>query len=248
MARYILGTRPRQQSLKQKRDTFVANVEVLLEQTEFLLEKQIEAKDKCTEMIKDIVSFIKKEIENTTENAEKKEALKKIHSLLNDFIQKITDVSDSDISFLREQNKVLKDIGKIEDPNKASEVLNLIVDPKEKFVETNQFKKNILDDMKACEVELTNIFDDIKAAIKENNLMEIEYMLKDIISEYEEYGKDNGNGAPREEELSCSEESGCIGCSKGCSAEDETNLFSYANNLDEKSECDKNNKKDKDGK
>jgi hypothetical protein len=222
----------------------VANIEVLLEQTEFLLVKQIEAKDKCTEMIKGIVLFIEKEMENGAENPEKKEALKKIHLLLNDFIQKITDVSDSDISFLKEQNKVLKDIGKIEDPNKASEVLNLIVDPSEKFVETNQFKKSILDDMKACEVELTNIFDDIKAAIKEDNLMEIEYMLKDIISEYEE--KEKGNGSPQEEELSCSEESGCFGCSKGCSAEDETNLFSHINNLDETSESDESDKKDKD--
>jgi hypothetical protein len=200
-------------------------LETLLEQTEFLLGKQKEAKKDCVEIFSGLRDEVGKKLEQVKGQPENLEALNKIYTIISQQVERIEEDSQADIDFLGEQLRALREIEQIKDKKKSQEVLKQIVDENEEFKETEEFKKEVSEEAALSRQNLMVLVGDIRDAINEGSAKDVALYLESIL------GEEEGESDEEDEECddeccggSCrEEESSCGGCrrSGGSCCEDE---------------------------
>jgi hypothetical protein len=115
-------------------------------------------------------------------------------------VDKMNEVSEQmsdDIEFLVEQLETLTIIATTKDQTKAASLLKDIFDDEDELIETEEFKANIKEDSEIAKQDLISVTDDLKTALEEGNIRDVELLLEtmgdgEIEIEFEEGEKDEG--------------------------------------------------------
>jgi hypothetical protein len=185
------------------------NLVDLLDQTEFLLQKQTEMKHEIESIYTDFLSFVDKVRQNFKDNRENLERLDNIHELLTTKQQSFAEEIQEDIDFLFDQCSTLKHIKSLPDKEKAAQILDELTQDMESLAETGSFKKEVMEEYEHSKKDLLNVVTDLKEALKEGNIKEVESMIEssfeDEVADDEE--EDNCCGGECDEQCSCCNDS-----------------------------------------
>lgn len=246
----------------------MSRVENLIEQTAFLLEQQKEAKQDCNQIFTELLAFVEEKINESEAETEQAADLEKIHDMISGQAQKLADETDEDIQFLQEQLGALKDVARIQDPVKAHELLNLIIEEDEEILEFDEFKESVIQEATLSRQSLSDMVDDIKGALEEGGTHEVALLLESMSEQdghdFDDEDLDGEEGEDmdyddaddhEESDGCCSSSSskstgcgpkGCGDCSGGCSTGG-LDLFTfvskYEQDLAQDIEKDQSNKK-----
>jgi len=192
---------------------FQKRLDQISEQTAYLLEKQREFLEASESSFDSLLAAVDDKLKTKDrEESGDLEDLKSIYDILVAQKQKTsTDVQD-DIKFLEEQLAAINQIRSLQDPQKAKELLNMIIDEKEELLETEEFKKQVDQDILKSQKELEVMVDDLKHSLEEENPHELKMLLEAIAAEDEE------------DDSSCA--TSCSGCSSQASCGGGMDIFS----------------------
>jgi hypothetical protein len=181
-------------------------LEALIEQTDFLLEKQNEALAESERIFGEMASDVEEMLKNKSIQGQELTSLNNILTMIKDHLENVNEQMQEDIDFLTEQLAALKHITAIPDQAKAKELLNLMIDEDEEILETEEFKENVTQESATSKQNLISIIDDLKAALKENKFREIELFLEALSQEEDEETEET------------EEESDCECCESKCNS------------------------------
>lgn len=200
-------------------------VETILEQTAFLVDKQNE----LFQVVKTVYTDILNTIDEKSKEALEQEVLADLNVIkekVSTHYKNIHEQIESDIEFLNEQLKAIKQIQEMEDKDKADELLNMLISKDEELLDTEQFKKQMNEDAQLSVNELKTMQEDLLNSLKENKIKELKLLLE-AVKEHDE-----------DLDAQCSDDD-CSSCS-GCSAnpmpqsEDSDILDFFSEQLDKK--------------
>ena len=206
-------------------------LETLIEQTSFLLEKQQELHENSQEVFDSIMQVIsekKAELE-AGDDKSKLDDLHAIETRLKTQKEKSEDDFKQDIDFLQEQLEAIKQITNVQDEQKAQELLDMIIDPKDELLETEDFKSQISTEIMAAKNELNLMLEDIKNALEQGDLHELNLMLEAVADEQKLQEEQD-----EEDEEGCC--SSCHSCSSKSQCQDGLDIFSSFEDLEKKDE------------
>ncbi len=191
-------------------------LETLIEQTTFLIEKQKESQKDCALIFEGLLTAVKDKVTTSKSQPEAMATLEHVHSLIAEQAQRINEEAQVDIDFLTEQLQALNDIKKVQNPEKASELLAMLIDENEEIKETASFKEAVGSESQIAKQNLTTMVNDIKDAIREGSAQDVALYLESLLSEEETEDEELDDDDDDEED----EEDGCDDChscsSKGC--------------------------------
>lgn len=192
----------------------MSKLDILLEQTSFLLAKQTEAKKECSDIFANFISAVDKKAQGA-KNAEDARSLEKIHSLIVEQAKQFDEETQEDIEFLAEQLKMLEQVKGISDKEKAKEVMAMCVDENEELLPTDEFKRNVIEEGELSKENLLNMVEDLTEAINEGSVKEVELLMETLVLDQGELDEEDGD----EDECDCEDcdEDGddCSCCSSG---------------------------------
>lgn len=202
----------------------MSQLEVLIEQTEFLLEKHKEAKDDCTKIFSDLLNVVENRMERTNQEEKEYEVLDRVHDLLSGQVQHATTETQDEIEFLTAQLQAFKELKASDDSMKRDETVKMLLEGVEELEDTVTFKKGILEESAVARQNLVTIANDIKEALEEGSAEEVELYLKAILDGHEEEGEsddcddcqDDCGGCAGQEELSSDKTECCGGAKTSC--------------------------------
>lgn len=198
----------------------MSRLETLLEQTEYLLKKQKQAKDYCNRAFADLLALIEQKIAQGSRESKQLAGLERVHDMLSGQAQKLMDDTQGDIEYLQEQAQQLRSISKMEDSIRAQAILNELIDPEEELLDTVEFIAGIDEEQALAQESLTFTINDIKDALQEGDFATIEAMLSSMATN-DDLNIDFSEDDEHEEDGCCdddAEEDGCCGsgaCSEG---------------------------------
>ena len=189
---------------------------LLIEQSDFLLEKQQEALTECEGMYDELFAHIDRLISQESKPTQIKE-LKDIRGMLEEQAQSAFEAIGDDIDFLKAQRASLLEI-KEKPAAKRAELLASVIGEDEDIDSLELFKKDVLEEAEASRTHLRAMIDDLKHALEDGDLDEIKMYLQSVDDEDEFDFDDQGE--------ECGE---CTGCDTGdgccSSADDEDEEF-----------------------
>lgn len=153
----------------------------LIEQTAFLLKKQIDAREECQTIFAEVLSIAQDKKKHPNTNKEEQVLLQKIYDLISSQVSSLTTEATTDISFLQEQLEALNKIKNIENKEKAAEMLDLILDPNEEVKDTALFKKELEEESAISKQNLLMVISDIKQAILEGGAEEVAAYFESLL-------------------------------------------------------------------
>lgn len=186
----------------------------LIEQTQFLLERQVEAKATCSAAFTSLLSQIDKKLKAS--NAAQSKRLHHVHELLSGQAEQLMEDTEGDIDFLKTQLKALTDITKVTDAKKAKELLNSLLDPSEEVLSTEEFKRAVIEELAASQEGFNVVIEDMSAALEEGDLANVEVMLEQLVMATAEEDDEDDEDDDHDDDDDCDDEDG--GCGSGCSS------------------------------
>lgn len=222
-------------------------LQALIEQTQFLLARQVEAKATCSAAFTSLLSQIDKKLKAS--NAAQSKRLNHVHELLSGQAEQLMEDTEGDIDFLKTQLKALTDITKVTDAKKAKELLNALLDPSEEVLPTEEFKQAVIEELAASQEGFNLVIDDMSAALEEGDLANVEVMLEQLVMATAEED-DEDEDDDHDDEDDCDDEDGCgSGCSSGgcgscatgCGSDKGTDIYGSLSSYDRDLAKDKKN-------
>lgn len=211
----------------------MSRLETLIEQTTFLLEKQEEVKHECEQLFRDFLSFLQEKINDFNSESEQSQGLEKVYDMVSGHAQKITDEAQEDIDFLQEQLDALHEIAQIEDAARSKELLNALIDDSEELPDTEEFKENVLLESVDAKRSLLAMLDDVKDALREGDIKEVELLLEAMLQDQEGTEDEYHDEECQDEDSDGCSSGGCGTCSTGCGPSDEgSDVFSFMSQYD----------------
>lgn len=189
-------------------------LQTLIEQTQFLLARQQEAKIVCEKEFTGLLERIDKKLKGS--DAEQSKRLQRVHEVLSGQAEQLMQDSEGDIDFLRDQVKALTEISRMSDQAKAKELLATMIDPSEEIMPTPEFKQAIVEELAASQDSFNAVIEDIAAALEEGDITNVEVMLEQMANAAAEESDDDED--EDEEENGCCASDGCGSCETGCGA------------------------------
>lgn len=186
-------------------------LQTLIEQTQFLVARQKEAKDACAKAFTGLLERIDKKIKGC--DAAQSQRLQRVHEVLSGQAEQLIQDSENDIDFLRDQLRALTEITKTSDKEKAKELLAAMIDPTEEVMPTPEFKQAIIEELAAAQDGFDAVLEDIASALEEGDITNVEVMLEQLANAAAEEGEDDDDCEDDDDEDG--EEDGCCG-SGGC--------------------------------
>jgi hypothetical protein len=187
-------------------------LEALIEQTDFLLEKQNEALAESERIFGDMASDVEEMLKNKNIQGQELTSLNNISTMIKDHLENVNEQMQEDIDFLTEQLAALKHLAALPNQAKAKELLGMMIDEDEEILETDDFKENVTQESTASKQNLISIIDDLKSALKENKFREVELFLEALNKEEDE---DDAEESDEESDCGCCEAK-CNSKKKGC--------------------------------
>lgn len=174
-------------------------LEALIEQTDFLLEKQNEALVESEKIFGGMANEVEEKLKSKSISAQDLKSLNNIRTMVQEHLENVAEQMQEDIDFLTEQLTALKHITAIPDQKKAAELLNMMIDEDEEILETEEFKENVTQESISSKQNLISIIDDLKAALNENKFRDVELFLEALCAD------ENEEESDEESECGCCE-------------------------------------------
>lgn len=208
-------------------------LETLIEQTDFLIEKQKEAQVESEKIFDGLLNEVEEKLNSANISAEDKKTLDLICTMIKEHTEKVVSQMQDDVDFLNEQLKMLKHIASVSDQAKSKELLGMMIDDSEELLETEEFKENLIQDSTNSKQSLIAIIDDLTSALKENKFKDVALFLEALCSE-EVTDEDDGEDDDSEDDDCGCCESKCNKKSKCCSGVD---IFKCCDDNDCNDDC-----------
>lgn len=168
------------------------------------MEKQEEAKNQCSAIFNDVLSFVEQKINNLPQESEEAEVLGKVYDVLSGQAQKLADETTDDIAFLAEQLKALQHVNDVKDPVKSQELLNMLIDEDEEISDTDAFKEGVTQEAHESKQSLQMMVQDVKDALEEGDFEDVQLLLEALLedeNEFDEEEDEDDEESEDEEEL-----------------------------------------------
>lgn len=202
-------------------------LETLIEQTDFLLEKQKEAQAEFEQIFAELANNVEEQLKAKNLSTQDSKSLNNIQTIIQDHTGKVAEQMQEDIDFLTEQLTALKHVASIPDAAKAKELLNMMIDENEEILETEEFKENVNQESTLSRQNLASIISDLKDALKEGKTHDVELFLEALQSEEES-----------DDEGEC-DESDCHCCASKCNSQkDSSGVDIFKGICDDDCDCD----------
>jgi len=197
----------------------MAKIDIVAEQTEFLLKKQSEVLNCFKDGFGSLKEFLKAE----QEKAEKVNAGPELQSFQNVYAlieeeekESVGQISE-DVEFLKEQIAAIKEIQKMEDEEQANQITEMMLEGGHELMETEKFKKDVEAESNEAQESFKSMVEDVKAVFEEDGIKELEMLLQAHVEERRQdekaMEKISREAEEDEEEGKC--EASCSSC-KGC--------------------------------
>jgi hypothetical protein len=160
-------------------------VETLIEQTNFLLDQQRDALRSTEDLFSDFVKHVQAKSQQKGLSKEDVISLNNISKMLAEKLSSITEDMITDTEFLEKQLESLKAIATLKDAAQAQTMLDMIFDKDEELLSTAEFKATISEDAEIAKQDLAAVISDLKEALNENNIRDVELLLETMGSEGE---------------------------------------------------------------
>lgn len=228
-------------------------LQALIEQTQFLMTSQAEAKEVCVASFKALIAQIDKKIRAT--RGEQAQRLQRVCDMLAGQAEELVQETDGDIDFLRGQLKALTEITKVSDQAKAKAMLDMVIDPSEEVGSTADFKKGVMEELALAQEGFKAVLEDVSAALEEGDIASVEMMLEQMAASSAEDEEDDEDADEDYEDADedgccgsggCSTGGGCGDCKTGCGeSKDGVNIFESLHSYDRELAKDKKNGSDR---
>jgi hypothetical protein len=166
----------------------VSKLAILMEQTKFLLQQQLEMKKFYQQGYADFLSLI----EGNLQQAEREKSQQAVDDLL--FIQQIikeqssllVDEIDEDVDFLEEQVAAIRHIEALDDVEKKKEYEHIILNDNPHLLESDLFKEEVTQEAHSARQTFAAMIEDFKSTLEEGGGHGLALLLEAIIKEDEE--------------------------------------------------------------
>ena len=220
-------------------------LQALIEQTQFLMTSQAEAKEVCVAAFTSLIGQIDRKVKAS--RGEQAQRLQRVSEMLAGQAEELVQETDGDLDFLRSQLKALTEITKISDQVKAKAMLDMVVDPSEEVGSTADFKKGVMEELAMAQEGFNAVLEDVSAALEEGDIASVEMMLEQMAASSAEEEDDEDD----EDEDGCCGSGGCStggcgDCKTGCGApKDGTDIFESLSSYDRELAKDKKKTSDR---
>lgn len=166
------------------------NLDVLLEQTSFLLEKHKESKEGYLKLFDDFLSVINREIEVKKKDGNDDEVKKLgyVSKIVDGHLQQFKQAVDEDIKFLEEQHAGIVEAKKKCDLDQEKQLLDLLMDGKQ-ISDTEAFKRSVMQEATNSFESFSSIIADLNEVFKEGDIDELLLYLESMLSSEDESGQ-----------------------------------------------------------
>lgn len=222
-------------------------LQALIEQTQFLMTSQAEAKEVCVAAFTSLIGQIDKKVKAS--RGEQAQRLQRVSEMLAGQAEELVQETDGDLDFLRSQLKALTEITKISDQTKANAMLDMVVDPSEEVGSTADFKKGVMEELVMAQEGFNAVLEDVSAALDEGDIASVEMMLAQMAASSLEEDEDDED--EDEDEDGCCGSGGCStggcgDCKTGCGApKGGTDIFESLSSYDRELAKDKKKTSDR---
>ncbi|KKQ33467.1 MAG: hypothetical protein US49_C0001G0147 [candidate division TM6 bacterium GW2011_GWF2_37_49] len=213
-------------------------VEMLIEQTVFLLDQQKDALRSTEEIFSKFIKQVQTKSQQKGLSADDTTSLSNITKMLADKLSTITEEMLADVEFLEKQLEALNAIAATKDASKAQTMIDMIFDKDEELLTTAEFKETILEDAEIAKEDLVAVMGDLTEALNENNIRDVELLLETMGSEGEIEIDFEDDGEDDEDECGSCEDSCCQSSKKN-----ENTFKGCCQSNNEKESCCGSNKK-----
>jgi len=207
----------------------MTKVDIITEQTQFLLEKQQEVFTYGTGEFKSVYDLLeteKKKAEQVNAGPELASFQNVISIVAEQEKELLIAPFEEEISFLKEQLSLLEQIKLIDDEQKREELIGMILEEDTELEETVQFKVDVEQEAEEIKNEFRMLLQEIKEALLEEGIKELETFLEAARAERDDE-------EPDEETSECGPScNSCQGCNIFKGLEIERDLDSNDNTDD----------------
>ena len=154
----------------------MSKVDILIEQTNFLLDSQKASLATCKSLFAEFIQEIERHLKNAKNN-EDAEILEKVLDMVQEQARILEDDINEDNHFIAEQLETLKKIKAHQDPKAAEEMLQMMVDV-EHIMDTEDFKKSVEEESLVSQGNLRTMIDDLIGALEEGGAQEVMLLLE----------------------------------------------------------------------
>ena len=163
------------------------NLDVLLEQTSFLLEKHKESKEGYLKLFDDFLSVINREIEvkKNAGNEDEAKKLDHVSKIVDGHLQQFKQAVDEDIQFLEEQHAGILEAKKQCDLGQEKQLFDLLMDGKQ-LSDAEEFKRSVTQEATNSFESFSSIMADLNEVFKEGDIDELLLYLESMVTSEDE--------------------------------------------------------------
>lgn len=200
------------------------NIATLLEQTEYLLLKHRESAALCRAELEALLKLTAEKRDETFD-VEDKETLTAVHEALSTQAEAIGETIEDDVKYLEEQVAAMREVAVMPEGQRKQELADLLLVEEGDLRPMDEFKKEIDADAEESRRSFIDMVTDIKQALNEGLLEELEAMLEAMDEEDEDEegccGDDEeGCCDSEEDEECCDSENVAEGAESECCSKD----------------------------
>lgn len=191
----------------------MSKIEVIAEQTAFLLEKQKFILD----MFKKGFSGLYGELEIAQKKAEQTNAgsdlisFQNVFALLSEYEKELVDNLEQDMTFVKEQHSAVIKIAEINDEKVANELIELMLEDGYEIEDSTAFKMEIEEEVEEAKEEFAGMREDILDVLSTGGVKELEEMLR--VHKESRKAEEEADECDEDEDECCG--GSCHSC-KGC--------------------------------
>jgi len=187
-------------------------------QVAFLLEKHRDSEKFCIEEFNDLLVLITDELAAADPEKDKEHAgkLALLHEMVTEQNAHFAKEIASDIGSLEHNLSLLRFTKELSDPEQQAELLARIKEDDE-IQDYDTFKEAVDEEAEEAKAEFLNIMDDLKGALKDNNLDELLAYFEEIRLQQQESEQEAEEEEDEDEDESCASDSDCCAgkCTEG---------------------------------
>lgn len=158
----------------------MAKIDILSEQTEFLLEKQKEVLEVFKSEFASLYELLEAEQAKAEQSKSGEELMsfQKVFTLLsNHEKESVTDLEE-DVEFLKEQVAAINKIKQLEDEKQADELVGMMLEEGYELEESKSFKADVEQEAEEAKEGFRSMIKDIKATLVEEGVGDLEKLLE----------------------------------------------------------------------
>ena len=158
----------------------MAKIDVLAEQTAFLLEKQKELFSVFSQGFKELndLIIVEKEKAEAAKIGPALESFQEVQTLLDEQEKEIIGQGEQDIEFLEEQLKAIEQVRNLSDEKQAEELTGMMLEADKDLSETKQFKADVEEEGREAQDGFRSMIDDITSVLQEDGITELVALLE----------------------------------------------------------------------